>query len=113
MTLIKFNQYFTIKKISIIDLGIIDIENYLSLRNGKNISSNTYIKLINCTRSFLKFLFSREYINKDLGSFIKIPPKVESLKEVLSDLDIQRIVNYLESRKERYENENLRDYIIF
>jgi len=48
-----------------------------------------------------------------LASFIKIPPKVESIKEVLSDIDIQKVKNYLEGRKEKYENENLRDSIIF
>jgi site-specific recombinase XerD len=110
---IKLNRYITEKKISINDLGISEVENYLAIRNGKNISNNTYTKLINCMRSFLRFLFSREYMKKDLVSLIKIPPKVESIKEVLSDLDIKKIENYLKGRVERYENENLRDYIIF
>ncbi len=110
---IKFYQYIIEKKISINVLGIADVENYLSTRNSKKISNNTYIKLINCTRSFLKFLFSREYINKDLTSSIKIPTKVESIKEVLSDIDIQKVKNYLEDRKEKYKFENRRDSIIF
>ena len=110
---IKLNQNLINKKISINDLCIATVENYLSMRNSKNISNNTYIKLINCIRSFLKFLFSREYITKDLASFIKIPTKVEPVKEVLSDINIQRIKNYLENRKEKYKFENLRDSIIF
>ena len=109
----KFNQHLSNNKISIDVLVIANIENYLSIRNRKNISNSTYIKLINCIRSFLKFLFSREYINKDLASFVKIPPKVESLKEVLSDIDIQKVKNYLEIRKEKYRFENIRDSIIF
>lgn len=110
---IKFNQYFTNKKISISDLGIADVENYLSIRNSKKISNSTYIKLVNCIRSYLKFLFSREYINKDLASFIKIPTKIEPIKEVLSDIDIKKIKNYLGVRKEKFKLENLRDSIIF
>ncbi len=109
----KFNQYFTKEKISIPDLNIAVVDNYLSFKNSRNISSNTYIKLINCIRSFLKFLFSREYLNKDLASFVKIPSKVESMKEVLSDLDIKKVEKYLQDRKEKYKNENLRDNIIF
>ena len=78
----KFNQYIIEKKITIYDLGIADIENYLVIRKGKSISNNTYRKLINCIRSFLKFLFSWEYTKKDLASFLKSPPKVESIKKI-------------------------------
>lgn len=109
----KFNQYFTKEKTSITDLGIADVESYLSIRNSKKNSNSTYIKLVNCTRSFLRFLFSREYISKNLASFIKTPPKVQSIEELLSDIDIQKVKNYLEARKEKYRNENLRDNIIF
>ena len=90
-----------------------DIDEYLSYIRSRKISNNTYVKLINCIRSFLKFLNGREYIAKDFSSLIKIPSKVESIKEELSELDIKNIKNYLPARKEKYRNENLRDTIIF
>ena len=90
-----------------------DVDGYLSLVRSRNISNNTYAKLINCIRSFLRFLNQREYIKADFASLIKIPSKVESIKEELSDLDIKNIKNYLPARKEKYRNENLRDMIIF
>jgi len=90
-----------------------DIDSYLSIVRSGNISNNTYVKILNCVRSFLHFLYGRQYIDRDLASFIKVPPKIKPIKEELSDLDIKKIRNYLLKRKERYRNENLRDEIIF
>ncbi len=110
---VKFSSYIRINRISLESLTMSDIDKYLSLVRSKNISSNTYAKLINCIRSFLRFLSSREYIVKDFSSFIKIPQKVAAIKEYLSDMDIENIRNYLSARKEKYKNQNLRDRIIF
>jgi len=110
---VKFTSYIKQNNINFESLIMSDIDNYLSLIRSRNLSNNTYAKLINCIRSFLKFLYGREYIKKDFSSLIKIPSKVESIKEELSDLDIKNIKNYLSLRKEKYKNENLRDKIIF
>jgi len=110
---VKFTSYIKQNRINLKSLAMSDIDKYLSLVKSRNISNNTYAKLINCIRSFLKFLNGREYIGKDFASLIKIPSKVGSIKEELSDLDIKNIKNYLSVRKEKYKNENLRDKIIF
>ncbi len=110
---IKFKSYLDIEKINIESLSIAFVEKYISFKNKKNIKGNTITKVINCIRNFLRFLYSRKYINDDLASLVKIPRKEEVIKEVLSDLDIKKIENYTRARKERYENENIRDYIIF
>jgi len=110
---VKFTSYMKQNKINFESLTMSDIDEYLSLIRSRNLSNNTYAKLINCIRSFLRFLNQREYIKKDFFSLIKIPSKVESIKEELSDLDIKNIKNYLSVRKEKYKNENLRDTIIF
>jgi len=110
---VKFTSYIRKNRISLESLAMSDIDQYLSLIRSKNISNNTYAKLINCIRSFLRFLNSREYIGKDFSFLIKIPSKVATIKEYLSDLDIENIKNYLSLRKEKYKNENLRDTIIF
>jgi len=110
---VKFTLYLKKSKISPEFLTMSDIDKYLSLIRLKNISSNTYAKLVNCIRSFLRFLSSRDYTGKDFSSFINIPKKVASIKEYLSDMDIENIRNYLSARKEKYRNENLRDKIIF
>ena len=110
---VKFTSYIKQNNINFESLIMSDIDNYLSLIRSRNLSNNTYAKLINCIRSFLRFLNSRDYIGKDFSSLIKIPSKVESIKEELSALDIKNIKNYLPARKEKYRNENLRDMIIF
>jgi len=110
---VKFSSYLRNNRISLESLAMSEIDKYLSLIRSKNLSNNTYAKIINCIKSFLKFLYGREYIKKDFSSFINIPKKVASIKEYLSDMDIENIRNYLSIRKEKYRNENLRDRIIF
>jgi len=110
---VKFSSYLRKNRISLESLNINDIDKYLSLIRSKNISNNTYAKIVNCIRSFLRFLSSRDYIGKDFSSFINIPQKVAAIKEYLSSMDIENIKNYLSIRKEKYRNENLRDRIIF
>jgi len=110
---VKFSSYLKQNRISLESLTMSDIDKYLSLVRSRNLSNNTYAKLVNCIRSFLRFLNSRDYIDKDFSSFIKIPSKVASIKEYLSDMDIKNTKNYLSRRKEKYRNENLRDRIIF
>ncbi|MBM3702088.1 MAG: hypothetical protein FJW63_03695 [Actinobacteria bacterium] len=109
----KLTSYMGKNRIEFESLTMSDIDSYLSFIRSRNISNNTYVKILNCIRSFLKFLYGRNYIDKDLASFIKVPPKVKPIKEELSDFDIKKIRNYLLKRKENYRNENLRDEIIF
>jgi len=110
---VKFTSYMRKSKISLEFLTISDIDKYLSFARSRNISNNTYAKLVNCIKSFLRFLYGREYICKDFSSLIKIPSKIAAIKEYLSGMDIDNIKNYLSRRKEKYRNENLRDKIIF
>jgi integrase/recombinase XerD len=109
----KLILYMRENKIGLDSVSMSDIDSYLSMVRSKNISNNTYVKILNCIRSFLKFLYGRSYIDKDLASFIKVPSKIKPIKEELSDLDIKKIRNYLSVREEKYRNENLRDEIIF
>jgi len=110
---VKFTSYLRKNRFNLESLNMSNIDKYLSLIRSKNISNNTYAKIVNCIRSFLRFLSSRDYIVKDFSSFINIPKKVTAIKEYLSDMDIENIRNYLSKRKEKYRNENLRDSIIF
>jgi len=109
----KLTKYMSRNKAKIGYLSMGDIDTYLSSIRSRNISNNTYAKVVNSIRSFLNFLYSRSYIEKDLSSFIKVPKKINPIKEELSDIDIEKIKNYLEERKENYRNENLRDLAIF
>jgi len=110
---VKFCSYLKQNRISLESLAMSDIDKYLSLVRSRNISNNTYAKLVNCIRSLLRFLSSRDHIAKDFSSLINIPKKIAAIKEYLSDKDIENIKNYLSARKENYRNENLRDRIIF
>ncbi|GAI30920.1 unnamed protein product, partial [marine sediment metagenome] len=77
---VKFTSYIRKNMINLASLAMSDVDKYLSPIRSRNISNNTYAKFINCIRSFLRFLNSRDYIGKDFSSLIKIPSKVASIK---------------------------------
>ncbi|MFC2145417.1 tyrosine-type recombinase/integrase [Actinomycetota bacterium] len=108
----KFMSYLGKENIMIKSLQVRDIEKYLAEKRGSSLQNNSFSKYVNSLRSFLKFL-SREYISNEILEHIKAPSKVKTVKETLSDLEIKRLEKYLENRKEKYRNENLRDSIIF
>lgn len=109
----KFLSFLDSEKIKMESMNIMSVEKYISMKNKKNIKNSSIIKIIHCIRSFLKFIHSRGYIDKDLASLVKTPRKEEIIKEFLSDIDIKKIENYLENREEKYRFENIRDKIIF
>ncbi len=91
-----------------------NIFNYLSqAKKGRNLSSNSYSRLIMTLRSFFSFLYDNEIIIKDIGTKFKTPKKENKKREVLSIDDIKRIEIYIQNRKEKFKGENLRDLILF
>lgn len=109
----KFIKFMEEQGIDLKMITIKEIEEYLFKCNNSGISINTYIKLVNCLKGCLRFLYSRGYIIRDFAALIKTPAKVEPVKAILSDMDIKKIESYLVSRKQNYKNENLRDGLIF
>lgn len=109
---LKLIKYLNEKNINLYDLKITEIENFLAkVKNG--ISNNSYAKFVIITRVFLKFLYSREYIKKDLSFELDPVKKIACLeRQTLKDTEIDMIVKYLKTRKEK-EIINLRDLIIF
>ncbi len=91
-----------------------NIFNYLSqAKKGRNLSSNSYSRLVMTLRSFLSYLYSNEIIMKDISSSLKTPKKEDKKREVLSTKDIKIIEDYMGNRTEKFKTENLRDRIIF
>jgi len=76
----KLTKYLGKNKVKLEYMSMSDIDTYLSMTRSRNISNNTYAKVVNSIRSFLNFLYSRSYIEKDLSSFIKVPKKINPIK---------------------------------
>lgn len=110
----RFCNYVKENKIHLNLLSQNDINIYLTnSRSGRNLSPNSYSKLVVVIRSFVAYLYKNEYIYKDLASDLKVPKRVDKEREYLNESDIKKITYCLDNRVERYKGENLRDKLIF
>lgn len=109
---LKLIKYLSEKNINLHDLKITDIEKFLAkIKNG--VSNNTYSKFIVIVRVFLKFLYCREYIKKDLCFEIEPVKKIAPAeRQILKENEIDMIIKHLKTRPAK-QIINLRDMIIF
>ncbi len=102
------------KEIILSNIKSDNIFDYLSqAKKGRNLSTNSYSRLVMALRSFLSFLYGNEIIMKDITSSLKTPKKEDKKREVLSTKDIKIIEDYIRNRTENFKTENLKDRIIF
>lgn len=91
------------------------LEKYMA-KNRKDKKTNTYIKFVNCLRSFFNFLSDRDYISKELIGYLnklKLPKKTKPIRRSLHDLDLRSIDYYLERKEYRREDLKVRDSLIY
>lgn len=81
-------------------------------KSERNLSPNSYSKLVVVLRSFVSYLYKNKYIDSDIAQDLKVPRRVDKEREYLTISDINKITDYLDNRVERYKGENLRDKLI-
>ena len=110
----KFLNYFQENNKDFIDLDLDYLNSYLiKTRRERNLSVNSYSRIVIIIRSFLRYLYENEIIKVDFLNKITIPKTVTKEMDYLSDSDIKKVEYYLSSRKENYRGENLRDRLVF
>jgi site-specific recombinase XerD len=101
-----------------LELHLIDkkhLEKYMA-QNRKDKRTNTYIKFINCLRSFFNFLSDRDYISRVLIEYLnklKFPKKIKPIRRSFHDIDLKRVEDYLERKEYRREDLRIRDILIY
>ena len=96
----KLLVFLNKKGLEINTLAVKNIELYLSeQKNSRNIGDNSYYKLVNVIRSFLKFLYKKDYIGFNIAEKLTIDKRPEQVSEYLTDQDINKIEQYLENIK--------------
>ena len=96
----KLLVFLNKKGLEINTLAAKNIELYLSeQKNSRNIGDNSYYKLVNVIRSFLKFLYKKDYIGFNIAEKLTIDKRPEQVSEYLTDQDINKIEQYLENIK--------------
>jgi len=110
----KLLKYFHDNGFDIHNISQDIIITYLShSRINRNLSINSYSRLVITIKTFLSYLYRNGSINADIALDLKTPNKVEKKREVLSENDIKEIEAYLKNRNEKFRHENLRNKIIF
>jgi integrase/recombinase XerC len=90
------------------------LNSYLSeAKLRRKLDRNSFSKLVVITRNFLKFLYKNKITAEDLSMDLVTPKKVRTEREYLSENDIKKVEQYLNSKIENYKGENQRDRIIF
>ena len=74
----RFCNFIKENKIHLNLLSQNDINTYLAnSKSGRNLSPNSYSKLVVVIRSFAAYLYKNGYINKDIASDLKVPRRVD------------------------------------
>jgi site-specific recombinase XerD len=82
-------------------------------KTKRKLSNNSYSRLVIVIRSLLSYLYKEKIILEPLALELKTPRRIDKERECLTDSEIQKILLYLDSRRERYKGENTRDRLIF
>ncbi len=109
----RFITHLKERKLQVILVDFELVTGYLAVAKKKrNLSQNTYSKLVVIMKGFLKFLYQSKIISEDISSVIRTPKKVRKEREYLSEEDIKIVENYLNKMKGRFKGENIRNSVI-
>ncbi len=90
----EYNEYINIKNIDILEIKYEDINPFLaSLYNNKHYSKSSVSRKISTLRSFYKYLYDNELINKNPFLFISLPKKEKKLPRFVNYEDLDLIIN--------------------
>ena len=85
--------------ISILDVDIINISDWLASLSHNSISRNSYLRKISAIKEFYKFLFSDGLIKFNPAKEIQSPKKINSLPKVLTVQQIEEIIKIIKLSK--------------
>ena len=110
----RFLNYLRENNIDLIPISTSFLNSYLySQKTERKLSANSYSRLVIVIRSFLSYLYKEKIISSPLALELKTPRRVDKERECLTESEEQKILDYLDSRRERYKGENIRDRLIF
>ncbi len=110
----RFLNHLKVSNTDLISISTGFLNSYLySQKTERKLSANSYCRLVIVIRSFLSYLYKEKLISSPLALELKTPRRVDREREYLTEDEIQKVLDYLESRKERYKGENTRDRLIF
>ncbi len=111
----EFFNFFNNKKLSVSDLGKIDVRDfrgYLSYRAGKYIEKSSIARGISSVKNFFKWLDRNDYVKNAAISVISSPRRSKTLPKAMDVEDAFRLLNESELW-EKKTWQGLRDKAIF
>ena len=104
-----FIHYLESNRINIASLDLEHCESYMAIqKKRRKFNVNTQARLTYIIRNFLKFLQERGFIKMEPEKF-KAPRKISinAKREIVTKDDFTKLMDYIDTRKERFKNENL------
>lgn len=89
----KFIFFITINEYSIENLEIDEIQKFVNYLSNLGFSSSSIERCIAAIRSFLKFLYTYHNINVSAINFIEIPKKEQTIPDVMTIEEIEKILS--------------------
>jgi len=109
----KFLNFLDKKQILLESTSLKVAEEYISeLKIERKIKNNSLSKIVVTLKVFLKHLREVYDISIDAGR-LKMPRKIDVVREVISQSETEKILCYLSNRKEKFYFENDRDMVVF
>ena len=94
----EFINYIKIKQKKIETFEYSDIKTYLVFLYNKNNSKTTVSRKLSSLRSFYKYLYKNEIIDKNVFSFIKSPKKEKKLPKYVNYEDLSNVFSHLNTK---------------
>ena len=95
-----FSQFAKSKNTALIDIGVDVIRGYLVVLTGRGFAASSQARKLSALRQFFKFLYSEGLRTDDPTGSLESPKQGRPLPKVLSEADVDHLLNYAENEAE-------------
>ena len=99
--LLKFNEYLEMEELDYLEINKDNVRSYLKYLDNLKYKNSSIGRNISALRSFYRFLVIKERIGKNIFASIRNPKIERKLPNFLSELDMERILEF--STNENYK----------
>ncbi len=108
----KFNEFVELENIDYLKLSKDNIRSYLKYLDDLNYKNSSIARNISALRSFYRFLVIKERISKNIFASIRNPKIEKKLPNFLSEVDMERLLEFPKSENYKPTIYTSRDLLI-
>lgn len=92
-----FIEFLLQEKLDLEFISRQNLQSYASFLAGKSLKSRSIARKLSALRKFLQFLAQENLLKKDLSEFIELPKLQQNIPKFMDFVEIEKILNFLES----------------